>query len=373
MPTDMRPIVERLLRKLVIAGLPLVASCSSTGGVDGEGGSGGGGGGGEAVTCQPFSLTCGERSICPSIAPDGGPSTGTPISLTTSMMDFSPSDERWAALYRACIFSGPACGPDCTGLCSAVARANGAGYIAPGYVECEVTCGDPNRMRMAYVSGVCGRRPAGASGCRPTCTGTPVARYLVEAAALEAASVPAFARLARDLAAHGAPARLVRAARTAMADEARHWRRTRDVARRRGGDPVRTTVSPAPVASLEEIAVDNVVEGCVRETFGALIAAHQAAAAGDREIRALMTDIAEDELSHASLSWQIDAWACDQLGTAFRARRSQVARAAVGELVLAAGASVAEELRIDAGLPGPDDARALLVAVWETTWQPLLA
>jgi hypothetical protein len=223
---------------------------------------------------------------------------------------------------------------------------------------------------LAYQAGVCGRRPAGASACPPAFTGSPIARHLSESAALEAASVPAFARLARDLAAHGAPERLVRAARVATAEEARHWRRTRDVARRRGGNPVRPAVSPASPASLEELAIENVVEGCVRETFGALVAAHQAAAAGDREIRDLMTDIAEDELGHAALSWQIDAWACDQLGAAFRERRKQAARAAVGELLLAANHSVADELCIDAGLPGPAAARALLLAAWETTWAP---
>ena len=59
----------------------------------------------------------------------------------------------------------------------------------------------------------CGRRPAGLRPWRVPTRGSSAGRWLAEAAALEAASVPAFRRLARELAAHGAPARLVERAR----------------------------------------------------------------------------------------------------------------------------------------------------------------
>jgi hypothetical protein len=423
MLTDIRPIVERLLRKMVLAGIPLITACDGgrtltrgdasigegdastggggsaagvggvagtfgtagapgsggtmgAGGSTGSGGAMGTGGTGAAIACQPFKLTCGTPTIsCYVPGFDGGASTISTVAVTptTVTYDFDPGYAAWIDLYRACVGSGPKCGPDCEGFCTAVAKANGVGYFNQGFLECEVTCGDPKRLRLAYTSAVCGRRPAGAAGGQPSSADTPIARYLTEAAALEAASVPAFARLVRDLAAHGAPAHLVRAARVATAEEARHWRRTRDVARRRGGDPVRPAVARASFASLEEIAVDNVVEGCVRETFGALVAAHQAATAADPEIRELMTEIAEDELGHAALSWQIDAWVCERLGPAFSERRSQAARAAVGELLVATGDAIAEELCVDAGLPGVAEARALLLAAWETTWKPSFA
>jgi hypothetical protein len=390
MLTDMRPVVERLLRKLVLAGLPLVSACETAGpivqadgsaGGDGAAGTTGGGGsmaaagttgsGGTTgqVACQPFSLACGPQPSCTFPGADGGFSFEVPLSYST--IDFDPNDTRWVSLYRSCVASGQGCGADCQGWCKAVAQFNGVSNTF-GYVGCEVTCGTPNRVKIAYATGACGRRPGGL-GCEAATEGSPVARFLAESAALEAASVPAFARLARGLAAHGAPEHLVRAARAATAEEARHWRRTRDVARGHGGDPVRPRVKVAQYASLEELALDNVVEGCVRETFGALVAAHQAVAAGDRAIRDLMADIAEEELGHATLSWQIDAWACEQLGPELRARRSQVARAAVGELALASREPIADELTTDAGLPGQADVRELLVTTWETTWQPRFA
>lgn len=51
---------------------------------------------------------------------------------------------------------------------------------------------------------------------------------------------------------------------------------TRRLAARYGATAPRPRVERAPVRSLEDIAVENAVEGCVRETFGALVGAWQA-------------------------------------------------------------------------------------------------
>ena len=50
---------------------------------------------------------------------------------------------------------------------------------------------------------------------------------------------------------------------------------------------------------LEAIAIENAVEGCVRESFGALLATWQAKTAGDARVRAAMKRIARDETRHA--------------------------------------------------------------------------
>ena len=65
-----------------------------------------------------------------------------------------------------------------------------------------------------------GRRTQGYADC--TAAGPAVGRYFAEGAYLEAVSVFAFRRLARELVAHRAPPPLVRAARRAEADEVRH-------------------------------------------------------------------------------------------------------------------------------------------------------
>src|SRR5262249_21662835 len=71
-------------------------------------------------------------------------------------------------------------------------------------------------------AGVCiGRRPVGLQRRRALGRNR-VGAYFASVAHLEAASVHAFATLARELTHHGAPTRLVREAQRSMRDEVRH-------------------------------------------------------------------------------------------------------------------------------------------------------
>src|SRR5262245_10013390 len=98
-------------------------------------------------------------------------------------------------------------------------------------------------------------------------------------AELEAASVRAFEVLAAELEQYGAPQRLSEAARAAATDEVRHAASTAEWARALGANVAQVAVPARGVRSLAAIALDNAVEGCVRETFGAVIGAYQARAA----------------------------------------------------------------------------------------------
>ena len=113
-----------------------------------------------------------------------------------------------------------------------------------------------------------------------------------QVAHLEAASVHAFLRLERELRHHGAPASLIRAARQAARQEAQHARVTRRLARRFGGVVPRVRLVTGEPRSLEAIAVENAVEGQVRERGGALLAHFQLRAAHHPEVRAAMARIA---------------------------------------------------------------------------------
>jgi hypothetical protein len=297
---------------------------------------------------------------------------GLPLTLSTATVAFEPDDPRWADLYRACFSSEGTvgCGPNCRGLCSAVLQNTPGVFFYPGYLKCDVTCGSPSQLTATFASAVCGRRPSQGFWGRCVDDGeTSLGRFLAEAAELEAASVPAFRRVASELRAHGAPAELVGAARAAMADEARHWLHTRDLARRRGGRPCRKTQPVVPLASLEEAALDNVVEGCVRETYGAMVAMHQAATAADPEVRQLMTHIAHDELDHAALAWRIDAWASAQLGPCFQRRRGEAGRGALRELIRSSTLLVDDWTRSQAGLPTSMEANELLGSGWTNLWR----
>jgi hypothetical protein len=146
---------------------------------------------------------------------------------------------------------------------------------------------------------------------------------------LEAASVPAFRELADELAAHDAPAFPVRRAERAARDEMRHAAMAARELSTRGLPPSRLRRSPAPRRGLFELAQDNAREGCVRESFAALLARHQSRAAASAPMRKLFARVARDEADHAQLAWDVHAWASTRLDATERAHlEATMARAA---------------------------------------------
>ncbi len=201
------------------------------------------------------------------------------------------------------------------------------GEINPDLLGCKAVEGMANMVSCDF-SRECigGRRPAGLRSSAP-CEGDEVGAWFAATAHLEAASVPAFERLLAELQAHGAPEALVRAAADAAQDEVRHATAMTAMARRHGAAVVAVELAPAQPRGLLALALENAVEGCVGETWAALLAAHQAEAAEDPEVRALMAEIAADETRHAELAWAIDAWVNTRL-TADERQSVAAARAA---------------------------------------------
>ncbi len=205
-----------------------------------------------------------------------------------------------------------------------------------------------------------GRMPAGFCGKETPQGAQGLGGFLAESARLEAASVPAFVILARDLFALDAPMRLVSWTLRAAGDEIDHAQATATLAYKHGGQlggPLHVPASRPK--SLFELARENAVEGCVRETFGALVAAYQAETATDPEIAAAMRVIAQDEADHAALGHEIDAW--------LRPLLSQEQRALVEKARLEAIATFAQGMAQEhqagvheaAGFPRPDVASLL--------------
>ena len=219
--------------------------------------------------------------------------------------------------------------------------------------------GDPNC--------VSGRRPEGLAS-RSRRSGDALGAFFAECAYLEAASVPAFERLARELRAHGAPARLVKRAMRARADEVRHAKATAALARRRGAKPEAVVVGLLPVRSLLAIAIENAIEGQVRETYGALVAVHQAQHAKDARVAAVMRAIADDETRHAALAWDVAEWLDCQLSDDERRLVSRAREEAVTALRSALAAPVARDLEREAGVPSAPKALAMLDVVAPSLW-----
>jgi hypothetical protein len=242
------------------------------------------------------------------------------------------------------------------------------GPVDASGIDCPSACGSaPDSCTTVEDGGVVllrcqpplclGRRPEGLCAAEAAPPASLGARF-AEMARLEAASVGAFHRLRRELVAHGAPRRLVRGAERAARDETRHARTTGALARRQGFAAVAPRVGAWPERGLEAMAIENAVEGCVRETFGALVAMWQSRAAADPLVRAAMKRIARDETRHAALAFAVDSWASGRLDRAARARVEQKKSEALAEL--AGGAGAPDALQGVLGLPSPGDSRALL-------------
>ncbi|MEO6418715.1 MAG: ferritin-like domain-containing protein [Polyangiaceae bacterium] len=181
---------------------------------------------------------------------------------------------------------------------------------------------------------VAGRRPEGLRMDRLATRGAgPIGEHFASVAILEAASVTAFRRLHRELAACGAPRALLDRIRVAARDEVRHARAITALAEKYGVTPAPPEVTPPEgLRTLFEIALENAREGCVRETYGALVAHLQASQADDADVRDAMSVIANEETEHAALSWDIAAWMETQLGETERAALVEERRAAVATL-----------------------------------------
>jgi hypothetical protein len=202
-----------------------------------------------------------------------------------------------------------------------------------------------------------GRRPPGLAAAAPS--DTSVGAWLARAAELEAAAVPAFERLVTELEAFGAPEALVQDARDAADDERRHVVQMSALAHRYGREPLPRAVAPLPLRGLRAFALDNAVEGCVREAWGAALGAWQARTATDPEVAATLAAVADDELGHAALSLRIAAWVDGVADDALRSELVDAANAAREALRRELAAPLPAAIRAPLGLPDADQGLAL--------------
>lgn len=214
---------------------------------------------------------------------------------------------------------------------------------------------------------VVGRRPEGLRQSREDLRAS-LGAFLGHSAALEAASVPAFRRLARELRRHGAPASLAARASAAARDEVRHARAVGALARAFGSSTPPWSSGTTRVRDLEAVALENAVEGCVRETYGALVALHQRQHARDPRIRAVYRRIAADETRHAQLSWDVARWAEPRLTPAARRCVHAARAAAAKELIGTVQCAAAKEYDAVAGLPSPACGTALAAQLDRELW-----
>jgi len=205
-----------------------------------------------------------------------------------------------------------------------------------------------------------GRRPLGhVEGGDEACS-DPLGRTLAAMAYLEAASVIAFEQLAEQLSGFAAPVELIDRCRVAADQERAHARWLTTLAAQHGAAVPELDRVPA-AEQLFDVALHNAVEGCVHETFAALLAACRARRATSPVLRRVFARIAADEADHGQLAWDLHAW--------LRARLAPEQAAAVDAAQELALARLPERARELASLPAElgalTDAEALALALSE--------
>ena len=115
--------------------------------------------------------------------------------------------------------------------------------------------------------------------------------------------------------------------------------------------------------ALLAVARENAVEGCVRETYGALLAAYQARAARDPRVREELAVIAADEARHAELSWDVHRWIMGRPSEDERATIRLAMSAAIAELGRELAIEPSDDVVETAGMPTRAVALTLFAAL----------
>jgi hypothetical protein len=245
--------------------------------------------------------------------------------VSTEQYDEVFTDEALAELQMGSMTDAERCEAACQQLAMGDETGTGGQGDYDKLLSCEAVGGDdalptwdPAQTQVTVVCeveyrslGFCtGRRPLGHREL--AFVGCSRGAWFAEQAYLERASIGAFVELADWLERRGAPSDLVERCREAAADEVVHGDRMAALAEREGFEVPPPRAEPGG-DELLAIALHNAVEGCVRESFGALLGAHQARACEDAELRELFARIADDELRHGQLAWDLDAWLLEQL------------------------------------------------------------
>ncbi len=184
-------------------------------------------------------------------------------------------------------------------------------------------------------------------------------KLLSEMAVLEHVSITAFVELAAQLEQLGAPVEFVVRCREAARDESRHVKLLVELG---ATEPTQQPKPAQPETSILAIARHNATEGCVSETWAALLAQYQSERAEDPAARRVFTQIAGDEGRHAQLAWDLHAWLRTQLSPAEVAEVEAAhtrALSTLGTTALRSAMLVSTHDRQALGLPDPRTAKVL--------------
>ncbi|MGE0323436.1 MAG: ferritin-like domain-containing protein [Polyangiaceae bacterium] len=191
------------------------------------------------------------------------------------------------------------------------------------------------------------------------------AHYL-EMAAMEHASVAAFARFTLQLLGLGAPAALIEGAQSAMADELRHAKLAFAVAGRFGADrqPGALDITQAlDDRSAWDTLKTTLLEGCIGETVAAARMLEASLLTSDEPLSRALREVADDETKHAALAWRSVAWLLERRPELVGSARHLLQRAVSTQIAEASFTQDSAEAELEAETLGVlSEARGRLVA-----------
>ena len=198
-----------------------------------------------------------------------------------------------------------------------------------------------------------------ADGVSARSKGDGLGKVLADMAAHEAAAVIAFEQLAIELRAHGLHRGFHRGARRAAREEQRHLQLVGALAAQRQGTFALARRHGTSVRTIDALAHDNAVEGCVRETFGSLLGAYQATHATDAGVRQVMATVTADEVGHGAYSWELTHALESRLPLARRRRVRETREHALHTLPWGMLDSIPRKHHAALGLPDEEQLEAM--------------
>ena len=301
---------------------------------------------------------CGATGCAREVSPSGDAGSEAPCSADAAAFTCTP----WTVTLTCA--NPPA--PDAALTSEDCARYCGNSGASSIPVSCYVVprgAGEPARVACSPLCAVDGRRPEGFEDPAVDPDVDPVLGWLRASEALEFASITAFEHLARELRALGAPDDLAARSLAAADDERRHTAQKGSLARSLGPPAALPQLAAPALRGLPELARENAVEGCVRETWGALLAGWQAARAQSPAVAEVMASVAEDEGRHAQLAWDVHRWAMTRLAEDERRAVESALHGALDELAVMPLGADDVSLQRAAGMPSAREGARLFAGL----------
>jgi len=214
-------------------------------------------------------------------------------------------------------------------------------------------------LTTSYEWGVAGRKVTG-SASEPPAADKSLIAYLAWTGQMESEAAVAFSELAEFLHQLGAPLELVNRCVYASEDEQRHASTIRALLPHSA--PVEIERRATSITLLD-IAKHNAVHGCVLETWAAVHAASFAKSAIDEDVRQAHAAVANDEMRHGALSWDVHRWLMTQLCEIEAEEVRELLRATLRGLVRTAPASMASHPK-ELGVFAEDHATKSAMVLW---------